>query len=67
MRTLAKDEVGVLLGWNENVLDNLLDNAADVTFMLSTKKLLKATLKQASDCLPSFVDVDQVYKVLTNN
>ena len=54
MRTLAKDEfeVAVLPGWNANVPDNLLDNAADVTFMLSTKNFLKAALKQASGCLP---------------
>ena len=48
-----------------------LDNAADVTFVLSIKNLLKAALKQASGCLPiarpSFVDVDQAYKVLKNN
>ena len=65
----GKDEVGVLPGWNANGPDNLLDNAADVTFMLSNKHLLKAVLNQASGCLPlnSFVDVDQMYKVLKNN
>jgi len=61
--------VGVLPGWNANGPDNLLDNAADVTFMLSTKHLLKAVLNQASGCLPSnsFVDVDQTYNFLKNN
>ena len=48
----GEDEVGVVPGWNASVPDNLLDNAADVTFMLSTKNFLKAALKQASGFLP---------------
>jgi hypothetical protein len=63
----GEDEVGVLPGWDANGPENLLDNAADVTFVLSTKNLLKNATKQASGSLPTFVDVDQTYKVLINN
>ena len=48
----GEDEVGVLPGWNENGPDNLLDNAADVTFMLSTKNFLKPPWNKLQDvCL----------------
>ena len=63
----GEDEVGVLPGWRAHGPENLLDAAADVTFVLSTKNLLNSAVKQASGHLPSFVDVDQTYKVLKNN
>jgi hypothetical protein len=63
----GEDAVGVLPGWKANGPDNIVDEAAEVSFVLTTKSLLQNAVRQASGFVPSFVDVDQTYKVLKNN
>jgi len=57
--------VAVLPGWEANGQD-LLEDAADVCFTLSTKQLLTNAIKQSNGKLCSFVDADSTYNLCDN-
>jgi hypothetical protein len=65
----ADTTVGVLCGWRVHGPEDLLDEAAHVNFVITTKGLLQNAMKQAAGPLVSFVDIDQTltYKILQNN
>ena len=64
--TAAPNQFGVLPGWSATGPDDLLSDAADVCFVLSTPNLLKNAIRQSSGHLVSFLDIDQTYKLCDN-
>jgi hypothetical protein len=64
--TSEDHEFGVLPLWNAHGPANLMDEAANVCFVLTTKNLLRNAIRQQNGKLPSFMDFDHTYKLCDN-
>ena len=57
----AKHQFVVLKGWKANGPEDVMSEAADICFVMTTKNLLRNVRRQALSGLVPFVDLDQTH------
>jgi hypothetical protein len=59
----GEHQFGVLRGWKAHGPADVMSEAADICFVMTTKNLLRNVVRQSQSGLVSFVDLDQTYSL----